>query len=151
MSAVFHELLPLIAVADTTAGGVGTILLGNAVATTLMAQIPVPFALEVRMILMAILGTSSHATALIVDFQNRPTAGSSAGAVSIGKLTKTLSVNKQGSVYFKTPATRITMVEGAVIAVVNDTANGDAVPYQAWVLVERIPKVTADNALMLAG
>lgn len=151
MSAVFHELIPLIAVADTSTGGVGTILLGNAVATTLMAQIVIPFACEVRQIMMGILGTSSHATALVVNFRNRPTAGSAVGDSSIGTLTKTLSVNKQGSVYYKVPATRITMVEGSVVAIVNDTANGDAMPYQAWILVERIPRVPADNALMLAG
>ena len=150
MTVLYNAQIPLAVVARAAAGGVGTELLGNAAATTVAGTIRIPFKCEVRQLQVTIRGTSTHATVMVVNFRNRPTAGTATGDSSIGTITK-LASNQQGKTLYKNPTTKVTMSPGSEIALVVDTANGDAVDYSAGVLVEQIPEDPANITAMVAS
>lgn len=145
------DLIPVNFVAATTAGGVGPALLGNAVATTILATAPVPFKCEVKRLVILIKGTSANATAGVYAFNKRILAGSDTGLVAMGTISKTASVSQQGKYLYETPATHVTAVEGDEFTLVVTTADGAANEFNAFVLIERIPGIPGDNTDMVAA
>lgn len=141
MSAAFHELIPLMTGAALASNSTGD-----------KATIGVPFKAVVQMACVKWEGASTHATAAVIKFDKRPTAGSDTGRGDgdVAVVNKVASVNKQGKVTYKQPASRITLVPGEEVVVEVTTANGDALAFQAWLLVERVPEVPANLSNMEA-
>ena len=152
MSGTFHETQCLKFVAEAAAGGVGPALLSNAAATTVLATVTIPFRCEIAELHVVNKGTSTHATVFVLNFRNRPTAGTATGDSSIGTITRpTAATSTQGNDIYKRVATRTIMNPGSEIAIVVDTANGNACEVQAHVLVESVPEDPANLTSQVAS
>ena len=133
--------MQLLAIAPTTTGGVGTELLSDAVATTILGIIPILQKCELLELHVVNKGTSTHATAFVVNFRKRVTAGTATGDSSIGTITRpTPATSTQGKDFYQRPTTKITLQPGQEVVVVVDTANGNACTIQAGILVEPMPE-----------
>ena len=149
MPSQYSDIQVIQLVASTSAGGLGNILLGDASATTIASCVPVPYKCQVRRVALVGLNGSTHATVGVYAFNYRLVAGTGT-PVLIATLTKT-TASWQGKVLYKdvNVTSRVTLSEGSEFELVVTTANGDAFPYSAWILVERIPEVAGNNSSMI--
>ena len=117
------------------------------------ATLVIPFKCVVKRAFVVINGASAHATAAVVKFDKRPTAGSDTGRGDgdVAVISKTASVNQQGKYLYEDPATKIVLNEGAQVIVEVTTANGDALVADAGLLLEYNPEILANNTAAVSA
>jgi len=91
-----------------------------------------------------IASASTHATAAVISFEKRPTAGSDTGRTVLGTITKTLSVNQQGKHLWQRPTTRVQLKGGEQVVVEVTTANGDTLAFVPQLVLEESPETYAN-------
>lgn len=148
MSGVFHEDISVHSAAGLAAGSTGD-----------KATLKCPFMkCEVVRAWVEWEGADANATAAVVKFDKRPTAGSDTGRGDgdVAILKKVASLNQQGKRTYTEvnltgfPATRVTWEAGQEIVVEVTTAQGAALAFSAGVTVRQIPQRPADVAAMVA-
>jgi hypothetical protein len=87
-------------------------------------------------------GASAHATAAIVAFDIRPTAGSDTGRGSgdAGIVKKVASVAQQGKMTYWFPSTKVFVSGGNEIIVEVTTAQGEALAFAGGVVLRSSPE-----------
>lgn len=139
----YSDLVPIV-----SAAGLAT----NSAAD--IATLTVPFKCEVRRAFVLVTGTSAHATAFVIKFDRRQTAGSDGadrGDGDVATISKTASTNQQGKFLYEDPSTRVTLAEGDEVVAQVTTANGDACTATVGILVERIPESVGNNSDMVSA
>lgn len=117
------------------------------------ATLTVPFNCEVRRVFVLIQGTDANATAGVVKFDKRPTAGSDTGRGDgdVGTISKTASLNEQGKYLYEDPTSHIALKEGEQVIVQVTTAQGAALAFTAGIVIQRSPEDAANNTNMKAA
>lgn len=141
MSLAFHETQAFLTGTALAAGTTGD-----------KATLGVPYKCVVKQVAVKWEGADANATAAVIAFDKRPTAGSDTGrgAADVGQVKKVASLNEQGKVVYQRPTTKITLVPGEEVVVEVTTAQGAALAFQAWLLVEHWPEDPANLANMKA-
>lgn len=118
-----------------------------------IATFPVPYKAKVRMVWALVNGSSSHATAFVIKFDKRITAGSDTGRGDgdIGTVSKTAGSSQQGKFLYEIPSTLVTVEEGDQIIAQVTTANGDACVVDVGIDLERIPEEPGNNSSMVSA
>ena len=117
------------------------------------ATLVVPFKCVVKRAFVVVNTASVSATAFVIKFDKRPTAGSDTGRGDgdVAVISKTASVDQQGKYLYEDPSSRVTLDEGEQVMVEVTTANGDACAVDAGILVEYTPEIPANNSAMAAA
>jgi len=117
------------------------------------ATIPVPFKCRVEYVWALVNTASAHATAFVLKFDKRPTAGSDTGRGDgdVGVLSKTASASQAGKMLYERPSTHIELNAGDQVIAEVTTANGDACLVDAGVVVEFIGEKFGDNSDYVAA
>jgi hypothetical protein len=113
----------------------------------------IPFKCEVTRVACVVEGTSANATAAVIKFDKRPTAGSDTGRGDgdVGVLSKTASVSQQGKMLYEDPTSRVTLDEGDQVVVEVTTADGAANAMCPILYIREVPEVAGNNAAMVAA
>jgi hypothetical protein len=137
-----NDVIPLVTGGALAAGSTGD-----------KATIAVPFKCEVAMLFVLVTGTSAHATAAVIKFDKRVTAGSDTGRGDgdVGAISKTASLDQQGKYLYERPATRVLLEPGQEVIVEVTTAQGEALTFTAGLLVRESPEDPANIAAMVAA
>lgn len=117
------------------------------------ATLLIPFKCRLKRSYVVVNGTSAHATAFVIKFDKRPTAGSDTGRGDgdCGVVSKTASVAQQGKYLYEDAATSIILDEGDQVIVEVTTAQGEACVVDAGILVEYIPERPGNNSAMVSA
>lgn len=103
----------------------------------------IPFKCNVIEAGMVIEGT--EATALVVTFDKRITAGSDTGRVDAGVASITVTAaNNQGKVFVNQPATAVTLTYGDQVVVEVTTASSAAKNFVPYIKLDPIPETLAN-------
>lgn len=134
MSAIYHEDIPIVSATGLASNSTGD-----------KATLSVPFQCQVVRAFVIWEGTSANATAAIIKFDKRVTAGSDTGRGDgdVAVIKKVASVNKQGKMTYK-DVTGVTLAPGDEVVVEVTTADGAANAFTAGLIVRHVPEVAAN-------
>ena len=104
-------------------------------------------------------GASAHATAAVVAFDKRITAGSDTGRVDAalgngttgGTITKPASVSSAGKHLYKVPTALVVLKPGEEVVVEVTTAQGEALAATPFLIVRPTPETLANEPNALAS
>ena len=113
----------------------------------------IPFKCELVRAALVVEGSSANATAAVVKFDIRVTAGTDTGRGDgdAGVLSKTASVSQQGKMLYEDPAARVTMYPGYQVVVEVTTADGAANAMCPILYLREVPEVPANITAMVAA